>query len=173
MDTMIQTAIKQLRQGKIYILPEHWYWKQLTDIAATGCIDRRTVDSNNKQLYRAKTIIGRKENKIVINSILLCDNSSLFGDYRIITSIKTPDCTLKTGVDMRMCKLCLEAANSAKTRFCPIESLAIWLIEALNATKCKAFKRYLGLYITILEWADRYAQDSKDVAQRIECSIPL
>ena len=35
MDTMIQTAIKQLRQGKIYILSEHWYWKQLTDIAAT------------------------------------------------------------------------------------------------------------------------------------------
>ena len=173
MDTMIQTAIKQLRQGKIYILPEHWYWKQLTDIAATGCIDRRTVSGNNKQLYRARTIIGRKENRIVINSILLCDNSSLFGDYRIITSIKTPDCTLKTGVDMRMCKLCLEAANSAKTRFRPIELLARWLIEALNMSERKAFKRYLGRYIAILGWADQNAQDSKDVAQRIECSIPL
>ena len=173
MDTMIQTAIKQLRQGKIYILPEHWYWKQLTDIAATGCIDRRTVSGNNKQLYRARTIIGRKENRIVINSILLCDNSSLFGDYRIITSIKTPDCTLKTGVDMRMCKLCLEAANSAKTRFRPIELLARWLIEALNMSERKAFKRYLGLYIAILEWANQNAQDSKDVAQRIECSMPL
>ena len=151
MDTVIQAAIEQLRQGKIYILPEHWYWKQLTDIAATGCIDRRTVDSNNKQLCRARTIIGRKENRIVVNSILVCDNSSLLGDYRIITSIKTPDCTLKTGV----------------------ESLTIWLIEALNATKRKAFKRYLGLYMTILEWADQNAQDSKDVAQRIECSIPL
>ena len=69
---------------------------------------------------------------------------------------------------MRMCKLCLEAANSAKTRFRPIELLARWLIEALNMTGRKALKRHLGLYIAILEWADQNAQDSKDVAQRIE-----